>query len=268
MILEPMTKLELKELFDETAMEVLNFYIKKSLFAQPERMPGQQILPIQVPKEHIEQWVVQAIGASPVGAGSYAVDVVKEGDFGADVKMLSCKTDSLGRVTASDSGETSLAQNFKDTGVGLDELFDKKKYSDIVAGWKDILKVKLGRVYEEQNVEKIYYIFILRAATSFHLCGLKVNFNRIDNMSHGKSTSSSVFIENFIEAEYGKVKIYKAKKRLELRLRPKYWVDHNLTLSFNLRNITDEVSIRRLIEKGELEIYQRKLLERVFENGQ
>ena len=28
---------------------------------QPEILPGQNILPIQVPKEHVEQWVLQAI---------------------------------------------------------------------------------------------------------------------------------------------------------------------------------------------------------------
>lgn len=61
------------------------------MFSQPERIIGQDILPIQVPKEHLEQWVVQAIGALPVSAGNYGVDVIKEGEFGADIKMLSCK---------------------------------------------------------------------------------------------------------------------------------------------------------------------------------
>ena len=267
MVLTPLTKLELQDIFDETSMEVIDFYIKKSLFAQPERMPGQQPLPIQVPKEHIEQWVVQAIGASPVGSGSYGVDVVQQGKFGADVKMLSCKIDALGGVSDCDSGETSLAQNFKDTGISLDEMFANKQYKEIVDGWKQILINKLNRVRVEQSVETIYYIFILRATISFHLCGMKVNIENINEMTPSKSTKSSIFIDNFIEDNYGKVKIYKAKKRLELRLRPKYWIDHNLTLNFNLRDITDEVSVRTLIENDKLREYEECLLKRVFENG-
>lgn len=267
MVLKPLTKLELQEIFDETAIEVIDFYIKKSLFSQPELIEGQQPLPIHVPKEHIEQWVVQAIGASPVGAGSYGVDVVKEGDFGADVKMLSCKVDALGRVTDSDSGETSLAQNFKDTGVGLDELFARKEYDEIVNGWKDILVNKLQVVLDQQDIKKLYYIFILRADTSFHLCGMEVNIDEIENMKPQRATQSSVFIDSFINENYGKVKIYKAKKRLELRLRPKYWIDRNMTLNFNLKNILDEVSIRDLIENGKLKEYEECLLKRVFEDG-
>lgn len=267
MVLEPLTKLELQQIFDKTAMEVIDFYIKKSLFSQPERIPGQQPLPIQVPKEHIEQWVVQAIGASPVGAGSYGVDVVQPGEFGADVKMLSCKIDALGGVSDCDSGETSLAQNFKDTGISLDDMFANELYQEIVDGWKEILVNKLNRVRREQSVETIYYIFILRATTSFHLCGMKVNIDNIEYMKPSKTTSSSIFIDDFIEDEYGKVKIYKAKKRLELRLRPKYWIDHNLTLNFNLRDITDEIRIRDLVENNKLVEYEECLLKRVFENG-
>lgn len=267
MILEPLTKLELKNIFDKTAIETLNFFIKKSLFAQPERIPGQPPLPIQIPKEHIEQWVVQAIDASPVGAGSYAVDVVKEGQFGADVKMLSCKTDGLGTLKDSDSGETSLAQNFKDTGIGLDELFANRDYNRILDGWKNILFKKLDKVIREQGVSQIYYIFILRADTSFHLCGMKVNIDQLDEMTYGKATQSSLFVDNFIDPDYGKVKIYKAKKRMELRLRPKYWVDHNLTLDFNLHSITDEIRVRDLIEGDKLKEYQESLLKKVFNNG-
>ena len=31
----------------------------KSIFSQPEKLPGQEDLPIHIPKEHIEQWICQ-----------------------------------------------------------------------------------------------------------------------------------------------------------------------------------------------------------------
>lgn len=266
-VLTPMNITELREIFDDSAIEVLEYFIQKSVFSQPERIPGQEYIPIQVPKEHIEQWVVQAIGAKPVGAGNYGVDVIKEGVFGADVKMLSCKIDSLGRLADSDSGETSLAQNFKDTGVSLDKLFEEKKYDVIVEGWKEIIYHKLDKVRKEQGVRKIYYIFILRAGTTFRLCGIKVDIDQLNNIKSGEPTSSSLFIENFIDSNYGKVKIYKAKKRLELRLRPKYWVDHNMTINFDLNFNSEQVDIRKLVEDKKLYEYEQNILKDIFSNG-
>ena len=267
MVLRPLSLVELKKIFDDTAIEVLNYFIKKSVFSQPERILGQEHLPIQVPKEHIEQWVVQAIGANPVGAGSYGVDVVKPGVFGADVKMLSCKIDAFGNVTNSDSGETSLAQNFKDTGISLDQLFQDQLYDEIVDGWKEIIQYKLNKVKNEQSVDTIYYIFILRAGTSFKLCGMEVNVDEIQNTKPSHASASSLFIDNFIDSNYGNVKIYKAKKRMELRLRAKYWVDHNMTLNFALNFNSEQVNIRDLVEKDELSEYESKIAKLSFFNN-
>ncbi len=267
MVLRPLSLVELKKIFDDTAIEVLNYFIKKSVFSQPERIIGQEHLPIQVPKEHIEQWVVQAIGANPVGAGNYGVDVVKPGVFGADVKMLSCKIDTFGNVTNSDSGETSLAQNFKDTGISLDQLFQEQRYDQIVDGWKEIIRHKLQKVKDEQAVEKIYYIFILRAGLSFKLCGMEVNINELANIKPSRASASSLFIDNFIDLNYGNIKIYKAKKRMELRLRPKYWVDHNMTLNFALNFNSEQVNIRDLIENKTISEYEQKLVKLSFFNN-
>ncbi|MBW9150381.1 hypothetical protein K2F40_15585 [Clostridium sp. CM028] len=266
MVLRPLSLLELKEIFDDTAIKVLEYFIKKAVFSQPERILGQEHLPIQVPKEHIEQWVVQAIGANPVGAGNYGVDVVKPGVFGADVKMLSCKIDALGNVTDSDSGETSLAQNFKDTGISLDQLFQVERYDEIVDGWKKIIQYKLEKVKVEQSVEKIYYIFILRAGTSFKLCGMEVDVDELQNIRPSHASSSSLFIDNFIDSNYGGVKIYKAKKRMELRLRAKYWVDHNMTLNFALNFNSEQVNIRDLVENNTISDYEYKMAKSSFFN--
>lgn len=268
-MLRPLNLNELQGIFDQTALSVLNFCMKKALFAQPERIVGQQPLPIQIPKEHIEQWVVQAIGAIPVGAGSYPVDIVKPSEFGADIKMLSCKINAYGELSDTTSGETSLAQKFTDAGVNLDIAFANRNYDDIVSDWREILKAKLGRVYMEQGVNKIYYIFILRASNQFYLCATEVNFNEIDMISANRniSTATSVFLDNVIDDNFGNAKIYKSKKRLELRLKPKYWVDNNFVIPFNFNNYMPPMTdLRDLVQNRNVPEYLNFLLGNVF-NG-
>ncbi|MGG5461192.1 hypothetical protein [Clostridium sp. B9] len=258
MILKPVRKSELMEIFDETSLDVLRFYIKKAMLSQPEILIGQDPLSVQVPKEHIEQWIVQAIGGKPVGAGSYPVDII-HGKYGIDVKMLAAKTTKNGELANSDSGETSLAQKFTESGVALDEMFKERKYGDIVDGWKDILFNKLNRVCKEQSLEKIYYFFILRSEKNFHLCATSVDINEINNMDVLRGTDSSVFVSGLIDERFGNGKIYKAKKRLELRLKPKYWYEAGYTLDFDLDFIIPAKNIRNLIKEGSLEEYSREL---------
>lgn len=258
MILTPLTKFQLEELFDTRSLEVLRFYIKKAMIAQPEILVGQAPLGIQVPKEHIEQWIVQAIGGKPVGAGNYAIDIVHE-DSGIDVKMLAAKSTKYGELATSDSGETSLAQKFTDSGVDLDILFKERKYTEIVDGWKDILYKKLSRVCIEQSLDKIYYFFILRAENKFHLCATQVDISQIENLSVLRGTDSSVFVDGLIDERFGNGKIYKAKKRLELRLKPKYWYECKYTLDFDLDFVVPARNIRQLLEDGNLAEYKKEL---------
>ena len=110
MVINPLTKAELLKFFNKKSQKVLRYFIFKAIYSQPEILPDQKPLPIHVPKEHIEQWLVQCLGADPVGSGSYPVDIIhKKSNFGADAKMLSWdgKPKSL-------SGETSMGHNFKD----------------------------------------------------------------------------------------------------------------------------------------------------------
>ncbi|GIM33922.1 hypothetical protein [Paraclostridium bifermentans] len=258
MMLTPLKKSELEKFFDEESLKVLRFFIKKALISQPEPLIDQDPLPIQVPKEHIEQWIVQAIGGKSVGAGSYPVDIV-HGTCGIDVKMLSAKTNAKGNLTSGDSGETSLAQNFKDSGASLDSLFKEKKYDQIVDGWKCILHNKLDNVCIEQNLNQIYYFFILRAQTKIHLCATSVDLSKIDNLKVLKGTDTNVFIDGLIDSSFGNGRIYKSKKRLELRLKPKHWYENNCTLDFDLDFNPPSIDIRQLLADGTLSDHEKDL---------
>ena len=210
MVLRPLKQDELKEIFDETAQKIINYYLDRAVKFQPELMEGQKELPIQVPKEHAEQWLAQALGAQSVGAGSYPVDVYLPGKFGADIKVLSW---GKGKKI---SGETSLAQKFEEAGADLDTLFKNQQHDEILLGWKKILTNKLRTFVNDMNVNDIYYFFFLRADTKFYLCGCKVDYEEIRNVKVNKNrtTDKNVFVDDFIDKEYGNIKIYKAKKRM------------------------------------------------------
>ena len=265
-VLTPLSTTELKTFFDDEALEVITYFLKKSIISQPEKLPSQiEDLPIQIPKEHIEQWIVQALGARPLGAGSYPVDVITA-DWGADVKMLSCKLDNNGNLKNSDSGETSLAQKFGDGNFGdgntLDDLFGRRQYEFIWTKWKEILVSKYKKVEEDHGITDIYYFIVLRAGTIFHLCGLKVDLSKLNDttINETRSTNDSIWIQEFIQDDFGHIKIYKAKKRLELRLKPKKWVDSKMVISFSTNFEQISTDIRDKIINNELNDYIDEVL--------
>jgi hypothetical protein len=271
-VIVPLKKNELISFFDNQSLKVINYFLRKSIISQPEKMPGQKDIPIHIPKEHIEQWICQSLGTIPVGAGSYAVDVIsKDKTWGADIKMLSCKTDKVtGKLNNSDSGETSLAQKFGDENFGdgntLDDLFKNKEYKSIWEFWIDILKDKYIKVKEDFGVSEIYFFFVLRAKLDFHLCGMRVNLSNLSNteVNTKRSTDNSIWIKNYIDDKFGHVKVYKAKKRLELRLKPKYWVENKLVLTFNSNFQQKEIDIRKLIDNKTIDSYIEKNLIPLF----
>ena len=249
-VINPLSQEELLSFLDDKAKEVIKYFITKSLFSQPEPKIGQRPLPIQIPKEHIEQWFTQALDVKPVGAGSYPVDIYNEREhWGADIKMLNIKVDMLGNVINGDSGEASLGQNFSDDDINLDTLFLTQNYDEIRNKWISLFELK----YEAMKihyplVKKIYYFFILRPGvqdigTDFYFTGAIINLEKLSavNVDQERTTLKSVFLKNFISPEYGNTKIYKSKKRLELRISAKKWIEDNLAVriktSFNSQNI-------------------------------
>ena len=260
MVLTPLTKKQLEEIFDDAALEVIDYFLEKTILLQPEILDGQDELPIQIPKEHIEQWFVQAIHAKPVGAGSYPVDIILGDIFGADVKMLSCKVDKDNKLkVGAQSGETSLAQKFKSTGTSLDDLFNNGKYEEILDGWKDILFNKIEGIKETNPKLKIYYFFFLRAGKTFYLCGCEVDHNKLcDTVVLDKSNKTNVHVGNFIDPEYGKITIYKAKKRMELRLYPSHWYSKENVIEFTTSSEIVPVDLRKMALNGTLNDYKRK----------
>lgn len=224
-----------------------------SLFAQPEVTKDKDSLPIQIPKEHLEQWFVQALQVESVGAGSYPIDILKPKEWGADIKMLSCKVDKNGNLTKDDSGETSLAQKFTGTGASLDKMFDDKQYQFIISGWLGLWNNKLAEVKKEQSIEKVYYFFFLRGTEKeSYLCGFEVDTNNINTTQitqrdKDKDIKTSIFLDGVIDEKYGNSKIYKSKKRLELRLKPKKLLEDGFLIPI-LTEIPEKEDIYSLVQ--------------------
>ncbi len=249
-VIEPLNREELMSFLDDKSKQIIKYFIIKSLFSQPEPKINQRTLPVQIPKEHIEQWFTQALNVSPVGAGSYPIDIYNEDDhWGADIKMLNIKVHANGDVKNNISGEASLGQKFTGTGLSLDDLFLNEKYEDIKNGWINLYRDKYEALkINYPSIKKIYYFFILRPGvqqngTDFYFTGAVLDLDKLDSVKVNidRTTKTSVYLTNFISSEFGNTKIYKAKKRLELRLSPKKWVDSNCTVristSFNSKNI-------------------------------
>lgn len=268
-VLEPMKLERLENIFDERAKEIIEYFLKKAAFLQPEIKANQNEVSIQIPKEHLEQWCVQALGATPIGAGSYPIDIYVDGEYGADIKSLMCKVESSGALKNSESGEASLGQKFKETGEGLDILFKEKKYDEIKDGWIEIIKNKNASLKSDHNLKHIYYFFFLNAKTRYYLCGTELNIEELENVGidSERTTSDSLYLTNYINEKYGSTKIYKAKKRLELRLKPKQLVEDGFCIELIVPENNIRVDLREELEKNNtLENYIKDTVEGFFLN--
>ncbi len=217
-ILRPIPKSELNSFFSPYSLKVIRYFINTSIFSQPEVYKDRDSLPMQIPKEHLEQWFVQALHVEAVGAGSYPIDILKPNKWGADVKMLSCKVDKSGNLKNGDSGETSLAQKFKSTGVSLDDLFKQKRYQKIIDGWVSIWKDKLRKVKIDKGIDKIYYFFFLRGGKKeSYICAFEVDIDAISpsnitQRDENNQIKQSIFLNGIIDSRYGSAKYIKLKR--------------------------------------------------------
>lgn len=269
-VLEFLTKKEIKRIFDKDSKLVIDYLLRKVLFSQPELLPGEKDGNIQMTKEFLENWVAQALDWKIVGAGNYPIDVYSaEKKIGADVKFLSAKTDSEGNFMNSTSNETSLSQKFKSAGKNLDQLFKQKKKKEILEGWIKILVEKNERPIKDYDLNYIYYFIFIRGGNSINLAIAKVNKELIPNIKISKFTETSAFISGYIDDKYGNVKIYKSKKRIELRCSPKKLEEDNLLIKWDFNeNLKHQkpIKLRGIIRnKKEFKKYVSKKIKEFFD---
>lgn len=148
-----------------------------------------------------------------VGGGNSPIDLlIKEKGIGIDVAFL-C-------LNGKETNEKSLMQNFKSSGENLDTLFKNKEYNNINNLFrKDYINKHLN-AQEKYNIDKIYYMIFISAKNKIYITLLQSDLSAVINVEPKlHNTKNSVFCNNFISEKYGNVKIYKSKKRIELRLK-------------------------------------------------
>ena len=78
-------------------------------------------------------------------------------------------------------------------------------------------------------------------------------------------TTKSVFLNNFIDERFGNAKIYKSKKRLELRLRPKYLLENGFAVKLNTNFVKSNLNVKQLAtefnEKEILDLLYHEMLQ-------
>ena len=250
-VLEFLNSDEIKNFFDDKGLKVLSYLLRKVLFSQPEMLPDQSDKNIQMTKEFLEQWIAQALNWKTIGAGNYPIDVFDENSkVGIDIKFISAKTDEQNNFLTSISNETSLAQNFANEGADLDILFNNEDYEDILDKWKTLLNRKFQKAIEDLELKEIYYYIFIRGSNAINLCVCKVNPNKINDLEVERGNNRSVFIKNFVDRRYGEVKIYKSKKRMELRTYPINIQNDNKFVVFDFNHIykNKTIELRKLME--------------------
>ncbi|WP_291256139.1 hypothetical protein [Fusobacterium sp.] len=263
MVLRPLQLKELGGFFDDKAIKILRFQLEKSIIAQPERKDfteEEQEENLQIANTYLENWCVQALeNVVPVGAGSYPIDIIRDNTWGADIKGVSYKITKAKEVSNIESGEASLGQKFIEAGDNLDELFKKKEFKQIIEAWQKILKEKYDKVIQDKEIKKIYYFIFLKGVVGYYLCGTEVIINNLKNLcedsENKRNSDKSVFLKNFIDKKYGSTKIYKSKKRLELRLRPKAWIDEGFCIKLPIPNYLPAINLR----ETDLDLYRKEI---------
>ncbi len=264
-VLEFLPKKEIEKFIDKNAYDVINYLLKKVAFSQPEVRDKSELSGIQITKEFLEDWIAQACDLKKVGAGNYPIDVYMDKKYGIDVKFLTTKTDSKGSFIKSHSNETSLSQNFKLVGVSLDQMFEKKEHKEILSQWVKVLQDKLKKPMKDFELKDLYYFIFLRSGNKIYLSIAKVDYLNLKNLSVNKATQTSIFVDNFIESKYGNVKIYKSKKRMELRLLPHNLQNDDKLICWDFENFyPDVLSLKEIARKGQLKKHIESQFKKFF----
>tara|TARA_Y100000389_G_scaffold204979_1_gene261533 strand:+ start:4033 stop:4953 length:921 start_codon:yes stop_codon:yes gene_type:complete len=163
-----------------------------------------------------EWWIAKSINGKEIGAGNSPIDIHKD-KIGIDVFNV-CLNGNM-------TNEKSIMQNFTSSGKDLDTYFTKENYDEIVELFKKEYIEKILKVYRTYKLDELYYIGFISTKKEIYMTILKVNLDILQSINlitekvcNNKKDICSINIKNMIKNDFGNIKLYKAKKRLELRL--------------------------------------------------
>ena len=188
-------------------LDILREYVKTDINNNREFFDDMK-LTYKISSPTKAEWILNKAvqNGKMVGSGNNSVDISAD-NVCIDATVLT--------LTGSYTNEKGIMQNFS-TGNDLDLLFNNNEGDTII----DIFKKKLNEKYVPHKKDEIYYAVFVCHNENVYLTFLKLIPENIDNMKciSFSKLNKTILIDNFIDKSYGNVKLYKSKKRLELRL--------------------------------------------------
>lgn len=159
-----------------------------------------------------EWWISKVSNGIKIGDGNCPFDILTSKNKGIDV-MCMC-------INGNYSNEKSIIQNFKDSGNNLDYYFSNKNYNEAINIFLESYKKKIINFQNEKKCKEIYYLSFISSSKHVYLSVFKININNIIYTIEDGVTrqGKSINIKYLIDEKYGSTKLYKSKKRIELRL--------------------------------------------------
>jgi hypothetical protein len=208
-ILTPVNPGELDINFD-----LLSKYIKDYINPRKEYYNDSNSNNLELESGFSEWWIKKASNGKKIGDGNCPMDVITGSGKAIDAMCL-C-------INGSMSNEKSIMQNFNKSGNELDNYFlDKNENGAISLYINDYInKIKNFSLTNKISLNRLYYAIFISTSENIYLSCFKINIGFIKNIKTDGFTkqSKSIKIRNFIDEKYGNVKLYKSKKRLELRI--------------------------------------------------
>ena len=161
-----------------------------------------------------EWWIKKASNGKKIGEGNCPMDVVTNDNNAIDCMCL-CLNGSM-------TNEKSIMQNFNKSGNDLDSFFSSKNDDGAISLFINdyVGKIKNFSIKNKISLDKMYYTIFISTKENIYLSCFKINIQFTRNIKTCGFTKQckSINIKNFINNDYGNVKLYKSKKRLELRI--------------------------------------------------
>ena len=119
------------------------------------------------------------------------------------------------------SNEKSLMQNFSSAGKNLDTLFTEKKDVEALSLFTEEYISKIKKTKLNNNLNNLYILSFISTKKNIYIVCFKLYIDRINNVKTKGFTEKikNIKTDHFIDSKLGDIRLYKSKKRLELRLK-------------------------------------------------
>jgi len=194
--------------------DLLKIYIKTYIDTRQEYYNDTNTNNLELEAGFSEWWIKKASYGRKIGDGNCPMDVITKNNKAIDTMCL-C-------LNGNQTNEKSIMQNFNISGNNLDNFFIEKKENEATKLYmKDYIK-KIIKFAVDYNISKndLYYCIFISTNKNVFLSIYKINIYSILFVKSDGFTKQlkSIKLKNFIDEKDGNVKLYKSKKRLELRI--------------------------------------------------